>query len=147
MDIIVTSSQTSISPPTRDVTSSSAKPAAGREASTQTVQPTTPATAPPASEKVILFDEQVAPTAERSTGVDGDLAALVQEMVDNANFKIDQLTNASVRFDVDSKNGNILIMVVDRKTDEVIRQIPPEEMIAMRERMAEMRGMMLDQEG
>jgi flagellar protein FlaG len=37
--------------------------------------------------------------------------------------------------------------VVDRETDEVIRQIPPEELMNLTQRLSDLRGNIVDTEG
>ena len=49
----------------------------------------------------------------------------VQELVRELNTKA-QNHNRTLRFSIDEKLGRSVISVVDRETDEVIRQIPPE---------------------
>ena len=42
-----------------------------------------------------------------------------------------QDANRGLRFSVDDESGRIVVKVVDTDTDEVIRQIPAEEMLAL----------------
>jgi len=44
----------------------------------------------------------------------------------------------SLRFQVDDNTGNTIIKVFDRKTDELIRQIPPEELLTLSRRLKEL---------
>lgn len=46
--------------------------------------------------------------------------------------------NTELRFEADSRLKEVLVKIVDPETDEVIRQIPSEEMIAIRKRMEEL---------
>lgn len=48
----------------------------------------------------------------------------------------------SVRFE--SENDQMIVKVVDRETDEVIRQIPPEDLIDVMANLKELRGNMVD---
>lgn len=41
----------------------------------------------------------------------------------------------SLQFSVDKESGRTIITVIDRDTDEVIRQIPPKEVLAIAERL------------
>ncbi len=50
----------------------------------------------------------------------------------------------SVRFENDSEAGELVVKVVDRDTDEVIRQIPPEELRNLAEKMRNLRGNLVD---
>lgn len=53
----------------------------------------------------------------------------------------------SVRFENDNEADELVVKVVDSKTDEVIRQIPPEELLHLTERLQELRGNIVDTEG
>lgn len=53
----------------------------------------------------------------------------------------------SVRFENDKSSGNMVVKVVDRETDEVIRQIPPEELIDLTKRLSDLRGNLVSTEG
>jgi flagellar protein FlaG len=46
----------------------------------------------------------------------------------------------SVRFEKDDKINELIVKVVDQKTDEVIRQLPPEEILGLRQYLTELRG-------
>ncbi len=46
----------------------------------------------------------------------------------------------SVRFENDNEAGELIVKVVDRETDEVIRQIPPEELLDLTKRLQDLRG-------
>ena len=53
----------------------------------------------------------------------------------------------SVRFENDSEAGEMVVKVVDPDSDEVIRQIPPEELLELTQRLEELRGNLVDTEG
>ena len=46
----------------------------------------------------------------------------------------------SVRFERDSKSNQMIVKIVDSKTDEVIRQIPPEDLINLSKHLDELSG-------
>ncbi|MDJ0624439.1 MAG: flagellar protein FlaG [Desulfocapsaceae bacterium] len=50
----------------------------------------------------------------------------------------------SVRFENDIEAGEMVVKVVDRDTDEVIRQIPPEELRDLAEQLKDLRGNIVD---
>jgi flagellar protein FlaG len=79
-----------------------------------------------------------------SKGLESAMADLVKE----ANAKIASTSSReSVQFEIDSKTGDTVVRVVDQKTKKIIRQIPPEEVLALQKRMAEMRGLLFDHKG
>lgn len=53
----------------------------------------------------------------------------------------------SVRFENDAEAKELVVKVVDNKTDEVIRQIPPEELLHLTERLNDLRGNIVNTEG
>ncbi len=53
----------------------------------------------------------------------------------------------SVRFEKNDKIDEFIVKVVDQKTDEVIRQIPPEELLGAKAKMMEITGNIVRSEG
>jgi flagellar protein FlaG len=53
----------------------------------------------------------------------------------------------SVRFENDRTGGGMVVKVVDRETNEVIRQIPPEELMDLTKRLNDLRGNVVNTEG
>jgi flagellar protein FlaG len=53
----------------------------------------------------------------------------------------------SVRFENDRDANELVVKVVDRDTDEVIRQIPPEELLDLIKRLNDLRGNLVDTQG
>jgi flagellar protein FlaG len=49
-----------------------------------------------------------------------------------------------LRFNVDEASGHIVVKVIDTETNEVIRQIPSEEMLAMMKHINEFDGLILN---
>lgn len=86
---------------------------------------------PPHEERPFSLQEQHAPP---------DIEVLAQELNDS----FESLKNTSVRFRVDRELGELLISVVDQRTDEVVRQIPSEEMVELTRRMQEFQGLIFD---
>ena len=46
--------------------------------------------------------------------------------------KYSGLGNFSIRFATDDQTGSLVVSVVDRETGEVLRQIPPDEILSLR---------------
>lgn len=55
--------------------------------------------------------------------------------------------NHKINFDVDQKTKQVVVKVVDGDTKKVIRQIPPEEIINLSQRMDELKGMIFNDGG
>ncbi|MBN2644193.1 MAG: flagellar protein FlaG [Desulfuromonadaceae bacterium] len=61
--------------------------------------------------------------------------------------QIKQLTEDglySVRFENDERSQGMVVKIVDRENDEVIRQIPPEELLDLTKRLTDLRGNLID---
>ena len=53
----------------------------------------------------------------------------------------------SVRFENDERSGDLVVKIVDRTNDEVIRQVPAEEVLDLKDALASLRGNIIDTEG
>ncbi|MBN46514.1 MULTISPECIES: flagellar protein FlaG [unclassified Methylophaga] len=67
----------------------------------------------------------------------------IQERVVELNSYMQNL-NRSLQFSVDDQSGDTVIKVIDSETDELIRQIPAEELLVVRSSLEEYRGMLLE---
>lgn len=54
------------------------------------------------------------------------------------------LSDSRLSFSVDEETGDTVINIVNSKTGDTIRQIPPEEMLRLKRRMGEIQGLLLD---
>jgi flagellar protein FlaG len=68
---------------------------------------------------------------------------LVKKTIAEMNTEF-ELKNYSIRFSIDDKLKEIVVKIVDTKTDEVIRQIPPDEVLRLRAHLEEMVGILLE---
>ena len=69
----------------------------------------------------------------------GYLESIAEEM-----NKIVAVFNARVAFSIDRDIGRPIIKVINNETDEVIRQIPPKEMLELIKRMDKILGILID---
>jgi len=53
--------------------------------------------------------------------------------------------NTAISFTVDKDTGDTIIQILDRETNEVIRQIPPNEMLRLAARLSEIVGLLIDE--
>lgn len=66
-----------------------------------------------------------------------------QAVVDNVeSFLKDLNTNLSI--EIHEKTGRVVVKVVERNTKEVIREILPEDMLKLQEKLQEFRGVLFD---
>lgn len=82
-----------------------------------------------------------------------DAAMPVQKEIDPEVFAkiVDELKkdfhvfNTAISFTVDKDTGDTIIQILDRETNEVIRQIPPNEMLRLAARLSEIIGLLIDE--
>jgi flagellar protein FlaG len=75
---------------------------------------------------------------------DKDLSSsTVKETVDEMNAFL-QSMQRNLSFSVDEESGEKLISVKDSETEEVIRQIPSEELLVLRKKMDDVVGILFD---
>ena len=53
----------------------------------------------------------------------------------------------SVQFETDERSSDLVVKIVDRANDEVIRQVPAEEILELKKVLADLRGNIIDTEG
>lgn len=58
-------------------------------------------------------------------------------------YELTDMLKTSLTFKVDEKTDSVVIKVIDKKSNEIIRQIPNEDILALREKMEEMTGILL----
>lgn len=68
----------------------------------------------------------------------------VKKALEAAN-KLVQSLGSSLRFSVDQETGKTLVQVFDAGTNQLIRQIPPEEMLAISRALDKLQGLLIRQ--
>lgn len=107
---------------------------AALQPATQT-SPTAPAKRPAEVDKA--RDAEKAPPVE--AGRQKQEAQPLDDVVQELNHLVREL-HRELHFTVDNESGDTVIKVVDRETDEVVRQIPSEEVVRLRKRLQEAAG-------
>ena len=95
--------------------------------------PTTPAQGPPLDTP---FSAPAPPVTQEA------VAAAVQ----SANAYVQQSTSSSLQFSLDDASGRTVVKVVDTETEEVLRQFPSEEMLAISKSIDRMQGLLINRE-
>lgn len=57
-----------------------------------------------------------------------------------------QVVQRDLQFSIDDDSGQTIVKVIDSATEEVIRQIPPEELLALVKNLRDASGMLLERE-
>jgi flagellar protein FlaG len=77
-------------------------------------------------------ESKVKPQAIRSTAAD-------LERISSSSF------NKKLQFVVDHTSNEVIVKVIDRSTDKVIRELPPEELQRLHENLKEAIGLLFDE--
>lgn len=66
-----------------------------------------------------------------------------KEMAEDVQQYLEDL-NIQLSFKVHDKTGELVVQVLNRDTGDVVRQIPPENLIKLREKLEELRGVLFN---
>ncbi len=69
----------------------------------------------------------------------------IEEIASEVQIQLKRL-NTELRFEVDNESKETIVRIIDNETGELIRQIPSEEMLAIRARMEELIGVLYNSE-
>lgn len=114
-----------------------AKASEKRPVESKPVASTEPAAAVPAAEPVEAPADVVAsqePAPSRTEEVDQAMREKVKEAVDNVRDFIKK-NQRSLDFEMAEESNRVIITVIDRETNKVIRQIPPEDVVNISEQI------------
>lgn len=78
-------------------------------------------------------------------GSDYPMEIKVKEAVGNLNDFVQKLTR-TLQFSVDEESGRTVIKVVDSETNQLIRQIPPEEVLVLARNLGNGEGVILKEQ-
>ena len=71
------------------------------------------------------------------TGNDSELVAEIKQFLED--FKI------GLNFQIHEKTGDLVVQVFNQESGEVIRQIPPEDLVKLHEKLVELRGVLFEE--
>lgn len=69
----------------------------------------------------------------------------LEDVVKEVNDFIKPINN-SLQFSIDDDTGTTVVKVIDSDTDEVIKQIPSEEMLALAKAIGQLKGLLVKQQ-
>ena len=79
--------------------------------------------------------------------LEGSMAETFAEKIERAVAALSETlerTNVGLEYRVDDATGDMVISVIDRDSGEVLRQLPPEEILKMRQQLQELMGVLFD---
>lgn len=96
---------------------------------------------PKASEEIEVMrrEKEDVPEAKQKDVQPEELLSQIKELTEDGVY--------SVRFENDRDSKQLVVKVVDRETDEVIRQIPAEELLGLTKRLDDLRGNIIHTQG
>lgn len=87
---------------------------------------------------------QAVSATERSDKTEPDMRKQVEKAVDEVQRFVETMNN-SLQFSIDDDSGRTVVKVVDKQTDEVLRQIPSEEMLDIARALGKLKGLLVEQ--
>lgn len=69
----------------------------------------------------------------------------LNEAIKSINEFVSPVASNSIQFSIDDDTGRTIVKVIDKETDEVIRQIPNEEVIAISKALDKLQGLLVKQ--
>lgn len=98
------------------------------------------------TELVPVAEPRSEPASSPPAPAASDSLKLLEDSARKANAYLAR-TDTQLEFHVGEKTGRIIVKIIDKDTQEVIRTIPPEEMTRFSEQVSELRGLLFDAQG
>lgn len=87
---------------------------------------------------------QAASAAERGGKNEPVAREQVEKAVEDVQRFVETMNN-SLQFSIDDESGRTVVKVIDRQTEEVLRQIPSEEMLDIARALGKLKGLLVEQ--
>jgi flagellar protein FlaG len=81
---------------------------------------------------------------KRQEGLKGLERGTVKEVAEKTQAFLDDL-NIRLDFQVYEETGDMVVRIFNRETEELIREIPPEELLKLHQKLVELRGVLFDE--
>lgn len=122
--------------------------------SVKAISPAAPVKSTPELDKPVAASVSGVKAAEpknsqqvKETKEDTDQVKVTREDAENVAEvmnKVSELYNSQLNFEVFEGTDQLYVQIIDRNTKEVIKQIPPKEMLELSAKIKEMVGLILD---
>lgn len=116
-------------------------------ASTGMLAPTGTATEPSVAGSTATANAAISGSAKTSSQEPEKEPSLreLQDALQNMNDFVGALNNNSLRFSIDTDTGQTVVKVMDGQTNEVLKQIPSKEMLAISKALDKLKGLLVQQ--
>lgn len=103
-----------------------------------------------------MYDTTVLLRVEKNQGYEVKETSVAPPAEDMANHKnkkeeisdtistLEHFLNRAIRFEIDSELDAVIVKVIDKESGDVIRQIPPEELVELSKKIKDYNGYILD---
>ena len=118
---------------------------AGAGFPSRTSQPSTSRTTESAGAPVALDTDEVRAVRQEVGSDIANLRQAVQESVEKLNKFISPYVT-SLQFSVDEDLGKVVVRIMDNETEEVIKQIPSEDVLALTKALGKVSGLFVEQQ-
>ncbi len=115
------------------------------DVSTTVSKPETRTGEPAITEQDSIYSKEEQKHSEERTGGNPPSDSTLRQAISDINKKINPNTIAEYGFH--EKTNRVTIKIVDKNTEEVIKEFPPEETLDMIAKVWELAGMFLDEKG
>ncbi len=106
--------------------------------------------APPGNQQVVIPQQDVEAVPDKEVpAVKEERIAMVdskdlEDAIESVNEHMRNLQR-DIQFSVDDDSGRTIVKIIDTESEEIIRQIPSEEVLAIAKGLAEFKGMLLEE--
>jgi flagellar protein FlaG len=90
-------------------------------------------------EKQPVTEKETSSSEKESTDTEQDITDTIDEM----NRFLESMKR-NISFSIDEESGQSIILVKDSENDQIIRQLPSEELIVLRKKMDDVAGILFD---
>lgn len=81
---------------------------------------------------------------QKDNTVDNQISREEANEIVKSLYEYIDVLQTKLKFSISENSNEIIITVTNQETDEIIRQIPPKSLLALREKMAELTGLLFD---
>lgn len=127
-----------------EINSATAPPLKSDPTATRAYEQTATATATATKGKSTLPAGEGAQEATGPTGTEDVSPKDADKIVETLNENMDKL-QTRLGFKVNDDSEEIIVTVINRETDEVVRQIPSKELLELKDKMDELTGILLNE--
>ena len=104
-------------------------------------------TGPPSQARLSTHDETSSSNQEVKRPVKDPNSSQVAKLVADVQKNLNIMHNVDLQFSVHEASGKIKVTVTEESSGEIIREIPPEEILRLAAKFDEMVGMIFDKSG